>query len=94
MEKNTKQEQQKHIVALWVERVEKEKDISIFDLIATNCDQLEKYGYCLLDEKEIIIKELCYFIIDLLRDKAFSQNDFIEQLKDYRYNEFFASEEE
>lgn len=91
---NTKQEQQKHIVALWVERVEKEKDVSIFDLIATNCDYLEKYGFCFQNEKDIIIKELCYFIIDLLKGYKCCESEFIEQLKDYRYEEFFASEEE
>lgn len=90
---NTKQEQQKHIIALWVERVEKEKDISIFDLIATNCDYLNDKRF-LGSEKDIIIKELCYFISDLLKGYKCCESEFIEQLKDYRQDEFFSSEEE
>lgn len=90
---NTKQEQRKHIVALWVERAEKEKDISIFDLISTNCDYLNDKRF-LGSEKEMIIQELCYFIHNLLKGYATSENDFINQLKEYRCEEFFASDEE
>lgn len=89
---NTKQEQKKHIVAQWVERTEENKtegkDIILFDFISSHYHNLSN------DDKNILIVELSYFIADLLRGYKSTQQDFINQLKEYRQDEFFSSDEE
>lgn len=60
----------------WIERAKNEEDISIFDLISTNCSYMSKW------DLEKMLREVLYFFYK--KKVVWKEEAFIEQLKEYR----------
>lgn len=73
------------LLKMWIERAENEEDISIFDLIGTNCSYMTKW------DLEKMLREVLYFFYK--KKDVEKEKDFIEQLKEYREEWFEESED-
>lgn len=69
-------EENKTIFEQWADRATSEKDINIFDLIATNRHRLSR------GEAMAMIRELIYFFWEYGKSKE-QQKKFIEYVKEY-----------